>query len=96
MLINFIKNEFLGFTKKELFVAATLLLSVFGISIYMNDSKIATAQAIFSLSYSVMAGKGKISCYFFGILGTLCYSFLSFKNTNKISVIFRNIRNYSN
>ena len=80
MLINFIKNEFLGFTKKELLVAATLLLSVFGISIYMNDSKIATAQAIFSLSYSVMAGKGKISCYFFGILGTLCYSFLSFKN----------------
>ena len=80
MLTDFIKNEFLGFSKKELFVAAILLLSVTAISICMGDTKVATAQAIFSISYSIMAGKGKISCYFFGILGTLCYSFLSFKN----------------
>ena len=80
MLAKFIKNEFIGFSKKELIGAGVLLLSVLLISVSMHDSKIATAQALFSLSYSVMAGKGKISCYFFGILGTLCYSFLSFKN----------------
>ena len=80
MITTFIKNEFTGFSKKELIVAGALLLTVFLISVSMHDNKIATAQAIFSLSYSVMAGKGKISCYFFGILGTLCYSFLSFKN----------------
>ena len=80
MLAEFIKNEFTGFSKKELIGAGVLLLSVLLISVSVHDSKIATAQALFSLSYSVMAGKGKISCYFFGILGTLCYSFLSFKN----------------
>ena len=66
MLADFIKNEFTGFSKKELIVAGLLLLSVFLISVSMHDRKIATAQALFSLSYSVMAGKGKISCYFFG------------------------------
>ena len=79
-ICTFIKNEFSGFSKNEKIVAAVLLMSVFLISSYMKDSKIATLQALFSLSYSVMAGKGKISCYFFGVLGTLCYSFLAFKN----------------
>lgn len=80
MLVDYIKNEFIGFSRKEIIGALVLLCSVLLISVSMHDSKIATAQAIFSLSYSIMAGKGKISCYFFGILGTLCYSFLSFKN----------------
>lgn len=79
-IVNFIKNEFKGFSRQEATIAIMLLLSVVLISISMNDNKIATAQAVFSLSYSIMAGKGKISCYFLGILGTLCYSFLTFKN----------------
>ncbi|MCR4881670.1 MAG: nicotinamide riboside transporter PnuC [bacterium] len=80
MLARLIKNEFSGFSRREIIAIPILFLSVILISVSMKDNIIATAQAIFSLSYSVMAGKGKISCYFFGILGTLCYSFLSFKN----------------
>lgn len=79
-ITNFIKNEFAGFDRHEQIFIPILLLSVVSISIFMKDNFVATIQAIFSLSYSVMAGKGKISCYFFGILGTLCYSYLAFKN----------------
>ena len=30
--------------------------------------------------YTCIAGKGKISCYFFGIISSICYSLLAFKN----------------
>ena len=56
------------------------LLLIFAVSIYMKDSKIATASALFGLTYTILAGKGKISCFFFGLQGTLCYSYLSFEN----------------
>ena len=32
------------------------------------------------MSYTILAGKGKISCYFIGMIGTFCYSFIAFKN----------------
>lgn len=46
----------------------------------MNDNKIALVSAICGISYTILAGKGKISCYLFGLSGTLCYAFISFKN----------------
>lgn len=79
-IIDFIKGEFKGWTKSEAIFVPILLLTILGISISLKDNIIATISAVFGLSYTILAGKGKISCYFLGIIGTLCYSFLSFNN----------------
>ena len=50
------------------------------LSFLINDSKIALVSAICGILYTIFAGKGKISCYAFGLCGTLCYSYLSFVN----------------
>ena len=50
------------------------------ISIFIGDDKIALVSALCGMSYTILAGKGKISCYFIGIIGTFCYSYLAFKN----------------
>lgn len=77
---EFIKKEFSGWGRIErIFFPLTILLIIV-ISILLKDSKIALISAICGISYTILAGKGKISCYFLGLCGTLCYAFLAFKN----------------
>ncbi len=81
MRINeFIKKELSGWGKFERIFFPLGILLIILISIYMKDNKVALVSAICGISYSILAGKGKISCYFFGLCGTLCYAFISFKN----------------
>ncbi len=79
-IIEFIKKELSGWGKVEriLFPLTILLITV--ISLCMNDTKIALISAVCGISYTILAGKGKISCYIIGICGTLCYSYLAWKN----------------
>lgn len=77
---EFIKNELQGWGKIERIVFPLELLLIIILSIVMNDSKIALVSAVCGISYTILAGKGKISCYFFGLAGTLCYAYISFKN----------------
>ena len=79
-IYSFIKNELSGWGRFERIIFPTILLMITAISIYMNDSKIALVSAICGISYTILAGKGKISCYFIGLIGTICYSYLSLKN----------------
>ncbi len=79
-LLKFIKKELAGWGNCEriLFPAGIILIIL--LSFIMKDSKVALVSAICGVSYSILAGKGKISCYFFGLCGTFCYSYISFKN----------------
>ena len=79
-IVEFFKKEFEGFKGSEkIFFVIVLILTIL-ISIYLKDSKIALISAICGMSYTILAGKGKISCYFIGMIGTFCYCYLSFKN----------------
>lgn len=77
---EFIKKELSGWGKIERVVFPLEILLIILISILMNDSKIALISAICGISYTILAGKGKISCYLFGLCGTMCYAYLAFKN----------------
>lgn len=77
---EFIKKELSGWGKYERIIFPLEILLIILISIYMKDNKIALISAICGISYTILAGKGKISCYLFGLCGTLCYSFISYKN----------------
>lgn len=79
-LKDFIFTELKGWGKYERIIFPLVILLIILISIYLNDSKIALVSAICGISYTILAGKGKISCYLFGLSGTMCYAYLSFKN----------------
>lgn len=77
---EFIKKELSGWGKIERILFPLGIIFIILLSIFMNDSKIALISAICGVSYTILAGKGKISCYLFGLSGTLCYAFIAFKN----------------
>ena len=74
------KREILDWKPYEILV----LLIVFALILYniisLNDSTIAVISAICGILYTILAGKGKIYCYLFGLLGSGCYITISFLN----------------
>ena len=79
-LKDIIVKEFGNFGGKERIIFPLLIIAIVIVSLIINDSKIALISAVCGISYTILAGKGKISCYFIGIMGTVCYSYLAFKN----------------
>ncbi len=79
-IFDFIKKEFQNFGKYERIFFPLVILLIIAISIFLKDSKIALLSAVCGISYTILAGKGRISCYFIGITGTFCYCYLSFVN----------------
>lgn len=79
-IIKFLKYELKGWKKYEV-IALCIVFLIVGINAFvLHDSKAAIVSAVCGILYTTLAGKGKISCYFFGLLGTSFYSYLSFKN----------------
>ena len=79
-ITEFIKKELQGWKNFEI---AGLFVVFFVISVnaaILQDSPAAVVNAVCGILYTIIAGKGKISCYFFGLLGSGCYIWLSFKN----------------
>ena len=79
-LIEFIKNELSGWGKFERIIFPLEILLIIGISFIIDDSKVALVSAVCGIMYTIFAGKGKISCYIFGLTGTMCYAFIAFQN----------------
>ncbi len=75
-----IKSEFNNFGKYEKIIFPLTILGIIIISIAAKDSIIALISAVCGISYTILAGKGKIFCYYIGITGTICYSYLSYIN----------------
>lgn len=75
---KFIRNEISGWRKWEilwLFFAAAMIISL---SIYWGDNSLGIITAVTGVICVVMTGKGKMSCYLFGIINTILYSFIAF------------------
>lgn len=76
----FIQSELSGWGKIERIVFPLEILLIIAISLYIGDNKIALISAVCGISYTILAGKGKISCFLFGLTGTLCYAYIAYKN----------------
>lgn len=79
-LLELIKSEFKNWGKYERVLFPLILVLTVIVSIIIDDNKIALVSALCGMSYTILAGKGKISCYFIGMIGTFCYSYIAFKN----------------
>ena len=81
MLKNFIIKEFSHWHPAELVWMIFCTLFTAGLSLYLGDSVFGTAAAITGVLYSLWAGKGKLSCYFFGIFNSFAYGLIAFNAT---------------
>lgn len=79
-IVNFIKKEFSGWGKGECIIFPLVILLIIIISVFMKDKPEALVAAICGICATILAGKGRISCYFLGMITNLCYSYISLKN----------------
>lgn len=80
-MLKRIKQEFTGWKMWEW---AWLIFScsvITGVSLYLNDTWLGVTSAVTGTLYALFAGKGKISCYFFGIINSLLYGWISYTQT---------------
>ena len=78
--VTFMKGEFAGWGRLERIIFPFVIIALAVISFSINDNKIALVSAVCGISYTILAGKGKISCYFIGACGSLCYCWIAYKN----------------
>jgi len=77
---NLIKNINSNWNNIELISLGIVFSVILVNALLFKDSPVAVVSAVCGILYTVLAGKGKISCYFFGLAGSGCYSWLSFHN----------------
>ena len=77
---EFIKLELQGWTKQEIIGLSIVIIIILMNAFLLKDSPIAIMSAFCGIMYTIIAGKGKISCYIFGLLGSSCYGYLSLKS----------------
>lgn len=75
---EFVKKELQGWKNIEIAGLITALILILINAVILKDSPVAVISAICGILYTIIAGKGRISCYFFGLMGSGCYSWLAF------------------
>ena len=76
---NFIAGELSGWKKAEVLWLIFCCTAVIILSIQMGDNVMGIISAVTASLYTIIAGKGKVSCYLFGIINTLLYGWISYK-----------------
>ena len=81
MLKKFIIREFSNWHPAEWLWMFFCTAVTVGLSIYLGDNWFGIAAAVTGVLYSLWAGKGKLSCYFFGIFNSFAYGLISYRAT---------------
>ena len=65
-LKRFIKLETSNWKKHEIAFLLLILFFILINSIFLKDNLLSVISAVCGILYTIIAGKGKISCFFFG------------------------------
>ena len=77
-ITDFLKNELTGWQLWEIFYIAGCTVAIGIIAVILGDTPLGIASAVTGTLYTMFAGKGKISCYIFGIFNTAAYGYIAF------------------
>ena len=75
-----LKNEASGWKWYELTALLAIMFVILYNAFVLKDSLVAVTSAICGIFYTIVAGKGRIYCYVFGLMGSGCYIWLSLSN----------------
>ncbi len=76
---KFVLSEFSGWKKWEIGWMIFCSLAIIILSLVLKDNLLGIISALTSTWYALWAGKGKVSCYFFGIINSFCYGLISYQ-----------------
>ena len=76
-----LKNELRGWKAFEVFWLAFASLAITLLSIYFGDSLMGIISAVTGVICVICTGKGKLSCYLFGLINCVLYAIISYKAT---------------
>ena len=79
ILKKFVLSEFSGWKKWEIAWMTFCSFAIIVLSVVLKDSFLGIISAFTGTWYALWAGKGKISCYFFGIINSFCYGLISYE-----------------
>ena len=77
--MNAITKEFEQWSRFETIFFTLSLILVLACSVIKGDEILAIIASVFGLIYTFSAGKGKIYCYFFGIISTIACGYIAFR-----------------
>lgn len=78
-LAAFVRGEFSGWRPGEVAWLVFCQSAIVALSLFWNDSAFGIIAAVTGMMYTVLAGKGKVSCYFFGLINAPLYAWLSWR-----------------
>lgn len=76
---QWIAGELTGWKVQEILWIIFCTAVTIGLALSQNDSLIGITAAVTGILYTLLAGKGKISCYLFGTINVLFYGWISFE-----------------
>jgi nicotinamide mononucleotide transporter len=79
-ITDFLKKEFTGWKPIEVGLLVFAIVLILYNLFVLHDNVISVISAICGILYTIIAGKGKISCYLFGVCGSGCYAWLALKS----------------
>ena len=76
---KFVLSELHGWKKWEIAWMIFCSLAIIILSLILKDNWLGIISALTSTWYALWAGKGKVSCYFFGMINSFCYGLISYQ-----------------
>jgi nicotinamide mononucleotide transporter len=73
-------EQFRGWRTVEVAWLIFCLSSIVALSVHWGDSAVGITAAATGMMYTVLAGKGKCSCFIFGLVNTPLYAHIAFKS----------------
>ena len=72
-------EQFRGWHATEVAWLAFSVSSILALSVHWDDTALGTTAAVAGMMYTVLAGKGKLACFLFGLVNTPLYAYIAFK-----------------
>ena len=81
LLVDYCRNELQNWKSSELFWMFTAALAVTICTLLSGgDNALGLVSALTGIAYTLLAGKGKSSCYVFGAVNTLLYGYVAYRS----------------
>lgn len=78
--MNSIFDDFKGWNVFEYLWGAVAICSMFGLSLYWEDTPLAIASSLANILCVLLVAKGKMSNYFWGLIGVVTYGIIAYQS----------------
>lgn len=81
LILNYCKNELEHWKRSEILWMTLAAAMVVSCTVFSGgDSVLGIVSALTGVAYTLLAGKGKSSCYLFGAVNTLLYGYIAYRS----------------